>query len=96
MLYSAVDAKPKSTTALRRLANIEANPAVAVLVDHYADDWTELWWARVDGTARIAGVREVDHALSLLTARYPVYADEPPPGPVLAVDVTRWSGWAAS
>ena len=48
-LYSAVDAKPKSTRALRRLANIAANPAVSVLVDHYDDDWTRLWWARADG-----------------------------------------------
>jgi PPOX class probable F420-dependent enzyme len=96
VLYSAVDGKPKSTTSLRRLANIDANPAVCVLVDHYSEDWTQLWWARADGTGRIAAAGEVTHAVQLLTARYPVYADEPPPGPVLAVDVTRWSGWAAS
>src|SRR3984957_10362018 len=38
-IYSAVDAKPKSTTDLRRLRNIRANPRVAVLADHYEDDW---------------------------------------------------------
>jgi PPOX class probable F420-dependent enzyme len=53
VLYTAVDGKPKTTTALRRLANMAANPQVAVLVDHYEDDWTRLWWARADGTVRI-------------------------------------------
>jgi PPOX class probable F420-dependent enzyme len=95
VLYSAVDRKPKSTTALRRLANIAANPAVAVLVDHYADDWTRLWWARADGTARIAEAAEAERALDRLTARYPVYREQRPPGPVVAVDVARWSGWSA-
>ena len=27
--------------------------------------------------------------------RYAQYADAPPDGPVLAVEVLRWSGWAA-
>ncbi|MEV6140515.1 TIGR03668 family PPOX class F420-dependent oxidoreductase [Nocardia sp. NPDC051990] len=95
-IYTAVDAKPKTTTALRRLANIAANPAVAVLADRYSDDWTHLWWARADGSARIADDVEAQQALDLLTARYPKYRSQPPPGPVLAIDVTRWSGWSAS
>ncbi|MEE1762531.1 TIGR03668 family PPOX class F420-dependent oxidoreductase [Streptomyces sp. SP18BB07] len=49
LLYFAVDHKPKSTWQLRRLRNIRANPSVTVLVDHYADDWSTLWWARADG-----------------------------------------------
>ena len=52
-VYSAVDAKPKATSRLRRLANIAANPAVALLVDHYDDDWSRLWWVRADGSARL-------------------------------------------
>lgn len=95
VVYSAVDAKPKSTTSLRRLANIAANPAVAILVDHYEEDWSQLWWARADGTARIAQGAEADEGVRLLTGRYPVYVSHPPPGPVLAVEVDRWSGWAA-
>lgn len=96
VLYTAVDAKPKTTTSLRRLANIADNPAVAVLADHYDDDWTQLWWARADGTARLVeGGDEVAAALRLLAARYPSYAVQPPPGPVIAVDVARWSGWSA-
>jgi PPOX class probable F420-dependent enzyme len=97
VLYSAVDAKPKSTTALRRLDDIRATPAVCVLVDHYEADWTHLWWVRAEGRARIVAVDEAEgrSALDALTVRYPIYRSEPPPGPVIAVDVDRWSGWAA-
>jgi PPOX class probable F420-dependent enzyme len=91
VVNSAVDAKPKRGTALKRLAN----PAVALLVDHYADDWNELWWVRADGTGRIVNPDEPEGvpALSLLANRYPRFAAR---GVVLAVDVRRWSGWAAS
>jgi PPOX class probable F420-dependent enzyme len=97
VVYSVVDAKPKSTTSLRRLANIAANPKVSVLVDHYTEDWTQLWWARADGAARIIEIDEPEAAaLRLLVARYPVYRTEPPPGPMIAIDVERWSGWSAA
>jgi PPOX class probable F420-dependent enzyme len=97
-LYSAVDAKPKRTTALRRLANVAANPPVALLVDHYDDaDWDALWWVRADGTGRVLGAAddEARHAVTLLADRYPQHRTTPPTGPVLAVDVERWSGWSA-
>jgi PPOX class probable F420-dependent enzyme len=97
-IYSAVDGKPKRTTALRRLANLAANPAVAVLVDHYDDaDWNDLWWVRADGTGRVLAPdhAEARRAVALLADRYPPHRESPPTGPVLAVDVTRWSGWAA-
>src|SRR5690242_16818844 len=92
-IYSAVDAKPKRTTALRRLANVRANPRVAVLADHYTDDWSALWWVRADGTARVA--ERDEQAIEVLAARYEQYRSEPPSGPVLAVTVERWSGWRA-
>jgi PPOX class probable F420-dependent enzyme len=98
VVYSAVDHKPKRTTALRRLANIAENPAVALLVDYYDDsDWGRLWWARADGTGRLVapGSDEQGHAVALLQARYSAYEQRPPTGPVLAVDVWRWTGWAA-
>ncbi|WP_028478408.1 TIGR03668 family PPOX class F420-dependent oxidoreductase [Nocardia sp. CNY236] len=95
VIYTAVDSKPKTTTALRRLANIAANPAVTVLADRYDDDWSNLWWVRADGDARIAGAAEADLAKQRLAARYPAYRHQPPPGPVIAIDVERWSGWCA-
>jgi PPOX class probable F420-dependent enzyme len=52
-VWTAVDAKPKSTRELRRLANIESNPRVSMLVDQYEDDWSALWWVRVDGDATV-------------------------------------------
>lgn len=94
-VYTAVDAKPKSTTALRRLANIDANPEVAVLADFYDEDWTRLWWVRAEAVAAIVTGERARIGIAQLTVRYPVYRDEPPPGSVLALEVTRWSGWSA-
>jgi PPOX class probable F420-dependent enzyme len=93
-IYSAVDHKPKRTTALRRLENVRANPAVALLVDHYAEDWTTLWWVRAEGRARVLDHDET--ATRALVAKYPQYADRAPAGEVLAVAVERWAGWSAS
>lgn len=97
VLYSAVDQKPKSTYRLRRLRNIEANPDVSVLVDHYEDDWSRLWWVRLDGTATVLrsgpGFRR---GLALLTRKYNVYTIEPPPGPVIEVRVQEIRSWSSS
>ncbi len=96
MVYTAVDAKPKTTRRLRRLANIESNPKVSLLVDHYADDWTQLWWVRADGVAAIhSGGEAMDTGFELLRAKYPQYQSVPLNGPVIAVTVHRWSGWRA-
>ena len=53
LIYTAVDAKPKTTTRLQRLRNIAAHPRVAVLADRFQTDWDGLWWVRADGQARI-------------------------------------------
>jgi PPOX class probable F420-dependent enzyme len=93
VIHSAVDAKPKRHRGLRRLANIAHEPRVSVLADHYDDDWTRLWWVRADGVARI---RDSSPAgLVALVAKYPQYADTPPPGPFLEIEVRRWSAWSA-
>src|SRR5438034_1609820 len=95
-IYFAVDAKPKRTTDLQRLRNIAANPSVSVLVDHYEDDWTRLWWVRVDGTARVlSGGPDIDHAIDLLVARYAQYQRARPGGPVVAISIDRMSGWSS-
>jgi PPOX class probable F420-dependent enzyme len=96
-IYFAVDSKPKKTTNLKRLQNIAANPAVSVLVDHYEDDWTRLWWVRVDGTARIVtDSTEAERAADLLAARYAQYRSARPGGPVVAVHIEQLTGWAAT
>jgi PPOX class probable F420-dependent enzyme len=93
-IYSAIDHKPKSTQLLQRLTNLRANPNATLLVDHYADDWSTLWWVRADGVGRILGAGS-DHAnaIALLVAKYHQYRDEPPAGPVIAIDVTTWRSW---
>ena len=94
-LYSAVDAKPKTTMHLRRLANITANPSASLLVDEYDDDdWSALWWVRVDGNARIvADEAERDLALAQLAGKYAQYRRTPPPGSVIAIETTAWRAW---
>ena len=93
-VVSAVDAKPKTTAALRRLRNITANPRVSVLVDHYEEDWSRLWWVRADGHATVAHTDE--RAIAALTAKYPPYLHTPPAGPVVRIRITTWRGWSAS
>ena len=95
-LYSAVDAKPKRSKTLRRIENARARPDVTILVDHYDDDWSRLWWIRLRGRARVLDRGdELERALRLLAAKYPQYRDEPPGAPVLAVDVTDVRDWSA-
>jgi PPOX class probable F420-dependent enzyme len=95
-IYSVVDAKPKRTTELRRLQNVRSNPWVSVLVDHYDDgDWSALWWVRADGAARVLdpGEPEAHAAVGLLAGRHP---QQRATGPVLAIDVKRWSSWEST
>jgi PPOX class probable F420-dependent enzyme len=96
-LYFAVDAKPKKTTRLARLKNIGANPTVSVLVDHYEDDWTRLWWVRVDGTAHvITDDAEAQRAIGLLANRYEQHATQRPDGTVVAIRIDRLIGWTGT
>jgi PPOX class probable F420-dependent enzyme len=97
MLYSAVDEKPKRSKRLKRLENIRRHPEVTVLVDHYEDDWTRLWWVRLDGSAKVLeDGPERDHGLALLRAKYEQYRTEPPTGPVIAISLDRWQGWSSA
>ena len=90
-LYIAVDHKPKTTHNLQRIRNIKQNPAVSVLADHYADDWTTLWWTRADGTATIT---DDETPIDLLVAKYPQYQETRPHGPVIEIRITHWTGWS--
>ncbi|MGH2908607.1 MAG: TIGR03668 family PPOX class F420-dependent oxidoreductase [Solirubrobacteraceae bacterium] len=94
-VYSAVDDKPKRTAALARLANVAAHRAASVLADHYDEDWSALWWARGDGSARVLDrdTTEAREAIARLHDRYP---QQRVIGAVLALAVERWSGWAAA
>jgi PPOX class probable F420-dependent enzyme len=92
-LYTAVDAKPKGTRALRRLENVRATRRASLLVDHYEEDWSRLWWVRVDGPAEVV---ESDAAIDALAVKYGQYRAARPSGPVIAIAPERWRSWVAS
>lgn len=93
-IVMAVDQKPKRDRELKRLRNVAANPRVSVLADHYDEDWSRLWWVRADGAASV--MRDgFAPWVDLLVAKYPQYQGQRPAGPVMCIDVERWSGWSA-
>ncbi len=96
-VVTAVDHKPKRTARLARLDNVERNPAASLLVDHRdPDDWTQLWWVRTIGSARV--VTDGDSwssAIDALVDKYAQYREQRPAGPVIRLTVDRWAGWRA-
>ncbi|MHA6794959.1 TIGR03668 family PPOX class F420-dependent oxidoreductase [Pseudonocardia bannensis] len=98
LVCSAVDeVKPKRSTKLARLADVERDPRVGLLADHYDEDWSSLWWVRIDGTAAVQSDGEFrERALDELAARYPPYRSARPQGPLLVITPQRWAGWSAS
>lgn len=96
-VYTMVDHKPKRSNSLKRLANISAHPAVSILVDHYDDEWTRLWWVRLDGSAAVeSSGQEWDAARRLLADKYPQYRNQPPEGPAIAISIENvvWWEWS--
>ena len=94
--YTAVDHKPKRSTRMQRVANVEATGRACLLADEYDEDWTRLWWVRIDGPARVVhDAGEAARAIDALAAKYVQYAQRRPPGPVLALEAERWSSWEA-
>lgn len=98
--YSAVDAKPKRTRRLRRLDNVEANPHVSLVVDHYDEDWARLAWVIVEGRAVVLGHgTDFGRAVDLLTAKYPQYRTmglDRQAGAVVAITPDRLLAWRAA
>jgi PPOX class probable F420-dependent enzyme len=94
VIYTAVDAKPKTTRALRRLENVRATGRASLLVDHYEEDWSKLWWVRVDGPAEV--VEHDEAALAALAAKYEQYRADPPAGPLIALTPEAWRTWVPS
>ena len=94
-LYIAIDGKPKSGRKLRRLANIEANPQVSVVVEPYDDDWRRLGWVMLHGRGDILHAGdERERALALLCERYSQYRDMAFDGlPTIAVRIAQTTSW---
>jgi PPOX class probable F420-dependent enzyme len=106
VVYSAIDQKPKSSSdplALGRVRDIQHRPNVSLLLDRWSEDWSELDWVRLDGTASllqpaVAGdTQEHRRAVDLLRQRYPQYeAQRLEDRPVIRIDVERVTSWSAS
>jgi PPOX class probable F420-dependent enzyme len=100
LLFSPIDGKPKRTARLARLAHIERDKRFGLVLDHYAEDWRELWWLRLQGDAEIAAGAhpDWDAAVAALRTKYRQYRTTPlfraePVLIVLAWREVRW--WAA-
>lgn len=82
-LYSPIDGKPKGRRELARIRNVLHEPRVSLLLDDYSEDWSRLWWLRIDGDARVLrpehpeSAPEVAAALAALREKYPQYATTP-------------------
>lgn len=93
-VFSMVDSKPKTTNRLKRLGNIDSEPRVSVLADHYEDDWSRLWWTRLDGLARVeTDGPDWDTARRLLPDKYRQYRNNVPDGPVIVITVASVTWW---
>jgi len=92
-IFTAVDQKPKATRALARLDNVRATGRASLLVDHYEEDWSLLWWIRVDCTAAVI---DSEAAIDALAAKYEQYREARPAGPVIALEPARWRSWIPS
>ena len=100
-LFSALDEKAKAVTNPRDLARVRdivARPGVALLVDRWSEDWKQLAWLRLEGTAALLEPTASEHsrAVGLLRARYPQYATHSlDQRPIICIAIDRVSGWHA-
>ena len=96
-VYITIDQKPKRDPSkpLQRLRNISANPSVALVVDHFEEDWTQLGWVMLRGEAQVLeSGEEHDAAQTLLKSRYPQYREmELATLPVIAIRISRVTAW---
>ena len=93
-LFVPVDGKPKSGARLRRVRNIEHNPAVCVLVDHYSNDWSKLRWARIDGRADVVATDQGVRAA--LEAKYHQYEHVEIGTESIRITIEHVASWSAT
>jgi PPOX class probable F420-dependent enzyme len=93
-LWSPIDGKPKVPARLARVRHIERDARVTLLLDHYQDDWNQLWWIRIDGRATLVpGDAGAEAALRAKYPQYrsvPLYAAEPLLIRIEPTQVTTW------
>jgi PPOX class probable F420-dependent enzyme len=95
LVVIGIDEKPKTTLDLKRLRNIRSDPRVALCWDRYDEDWRRLWWVRADGLASVTeDGGSWERAWQALNDKYEQYRHAAHSGPIIVVEVTKWSGWA--
>lgn len=96
-VYMTIDQKPKrkSSQGLKRMANMRENPQVALVADHYDDDWSRLGWVMVQGRAQVLDSGdEHDRAQASLRARYPQLVEMQIESlPVVAIRIEHAASW---
>ncbi len=96
-IVTMIDHKPKTTSRLQRLINVESHPWASVLTDQYSEDWSQLWWVRIDGAAEIHDDGKVwESARRALSAKYAQYAERRPDGPAIVVAIESVSSWSST
>lgn len=93
-IFCPIDGKPKSKGILRRVRNLEANPRTAFVLDHYSEDWEELWWLRLDCHASIATMS--DEVARLLRQKYRGYEVYDVGLSLIKLSCHSWNFWSMS
>jgi len=95
-IYTPIDSKAKRTRELQRLRNLDGDPLATLLIHVWAEDWTRLSWVRLDCRGRVVTAQtEKELARCLLLTRYKQYPADEQFGPVIVLEILRWSGWRA-
>jgi len=96
-IVTMVDHKPKTTTRLQRLANVESSGTASFLVDNYSPEWDELWWVRIDGAAEVHRNGVIwEKAASVLIEKYSQYREQPPSGPAISISIDEVTYWSST
>jgi len=93
-VFTPVDGKPKRTSRLQRLRNLDAEPRATLLVDYYDEDWGRTWWVRIRGRGRLVDAPAATRAIELLRAKYPQYRHQIGIDAIIAIEIEDWYGWA--
>tara|TARA_R110000787_G_scaffold99778_1_gene204475 strand:+ start:168 stop:629 length:462 start_codon:yes stop_codon:yes gene_type:complete len=110
-LWSPVDGKAKRGGPLKRIQNAQSNPAGSLLLDHYDENWSKLWWIRVNVALQVINLESTDfetidqgakaeasRAVVALQDKYPQYQTTPvlvEPPTLLLMTPTAFNSWQA-
>ncbi len=95
-VWSAIDRKPKRTADPARVRWLRRSPRAALVVDAYDDDWSTLAWVQLLGRVEVLDLGDGASGLEALVDKYAPYRDDPPPGPLLRLEVERALSWRAT